>query len=104
MKTNNIFYKVRDLAKKVLPFYLFTLLPLFTACQDRDLPGSGEMQVASPDVTTINGTPSGDNNYDYTITWPQSSQGATMPRCRWLSIRTALRCRVSHHAPPVRSH
>ena len=78
MKTNNIFYKVRDLAKKVLPFYLFTLLPLFTACQDRDLPGSGEMQVASPDVTTINGTPSGDNNYDYTITWPQSSQGATM--------------------------
>ena len=50
----------------------------FTACQDRDLPGSGVMQVASPDVTTINGTPSGDNNYDYTITWPQSSQGATM--------------------------
>ena len=50
----------------------------FTACQDRDLPGSGAMQVASPDVTTINGTPSGDNNYDYTITWPQSSQGATM--------------------------
>ena len=26
----------------------------FTACQDRDLPGSGAMQVASPDVTTIN--------------------------------------------------
>ena len=50
----------------------------FTACQDRDLPGSGAMQVASPDVTTINGTPSGDNNYDYTLTWPQSSQGATM--------------------------
>ena len=50
----------------------------FTACQDRELPGSGEMQVASPDVTTITGTPSGDNNYDYTITWPQSSQGATM--------------------------
>ena len=26
MKTNNIFYKVRDLAKKVLPFYPFTFI------------------------------------------------------------------------------
>ena len=50
----------------------------FTACQDRDLPGSGEMQIASPDVTQITGTPTGDNNYDYTLTWPQSNQGATM--------------------------
>ena len=30
----NIFYKVRKLAKAVLPFYLFTLLPLFAACAD----------------------------------------------------------------------
>ena len=76
MKKNNIYNKVLAGA-----FYLLltpSLLLSFTACQDRDLPGSGEMQVASPDVTTINGTPSGDNNYDYTITWPQSSQGATM--------------------------
>ncbi|MBQ7472598.1 MAG: RagB/SusD family nutrient uptake outer membrane protein [Prevotella sp.] len=33
MKTN-INNKVRILAKAVLPFYLFTLLPLFTACSD----------------------------------------------------------------------
>ena len=50
----------------------------FTACQDRDLPGSGAMQLLSPDVAQITGTPSGDNNYDYTLTWPQSNQGATM--------------------------
>ena len=83
MKTNNIIKRI-----KVAAVGFSTILApltlggvgggLLTACQDRDLPGSGEMQVASPDVTTINGTPSGDNNYDYTITWPQSSQGATM--------------------------
>ena len=50
----------------------------FTACQDRDLPGSGEMQLSSPDVSQITGTPSGDNNYDYTISWPASNNGATM--------------------------
>ena len=50
----------------------------FTACQDRDLPGSGEMQLNSPEVSQITGTPSGDNNYDYTLTWPASSQDATM--------------------------
>ena len=33
MKTN-IVNKVRALAKGLLPFYLFTLLPLFTACDD----------------------------------------------------------------------
>ena len=32
MKTNIIFSKVRNLAKAVLPFYLFTLLPLATGC------------------------------------------------------------------------
>lgn len=50
----------------------------FTACQDRDLPGSGQMQLTSPEVTQIIGTPSGDNNYDYTLTWPASNNGATM--------------------------
>lgn len=51
---------------------------LFTSCQDRDLPGSGEMKVAAPDAAQIKGVASGDDNYDYTLTWPQSSQGATM--------------------------
>lgn len=51
---------------------------LFTSCQDRDLPGSGGMKVAAPDAAQIKGVASGDNNYDYTLTWPQSSQGATM--------------------------
>ena len=50
----------------------------FTACQDRDLPGSGEMQLSSPEASQITGTPSGENDYDYTLTWPQSAQGATM--------------------------
>ena len=73
MKTNNIIKRI-----KVAAVGLSTILApltlggvgggLLTACQDRDLPGSGEMQVPSPDVTTINGTPSGDNNYDYTLT------------------------------------
>ena len=76
MKTN-IYNKVRTLAKAVLPFYLFTLLPL-TSCQDRDLPGSGTMQLASPDVTTISGALSGENNYDYTLTWPQGPSGSVM--------------------------
>ena len=51
---------------------------LLTACQDRDLPGSGTMQLSSPEVSQITGTPSGDNNYDYTLTWPQSNNGAVM--------------------------
>ena len=49
-----------------------------TACQDRDLPGSGQMQVASPDASSISGALSGENNYDYTLTWPASSNGAVM--------------------------
>ena len=50
----------------------------FTACQDRDLPGSGAMQLSSPEASQITGSPSGDNNYDYTLTWPASNNGATM--------------------------
>lgn len=50
----------------------------FTACQDKDLPESAPMQLDAPDAASIKGTPSGDNNYDYTLTWPQSSQGAVM--------------------------
>ena len=49
-----------------------------TACQDRDLPGSGEMQIASPEVSQISGTLTGENNYDYTLTWPAGNNGAVM--------------------------
>ena len=76
MKTK-IFNKVKNLAKAVLPFYLITLLPL-TSCQDRDLPGSGKMLLPTPDATQITGVPSGENNYDYTLSWPQGPQGTTM--------------------------
>ena len=51
---------------------------LFTSCQDRDLPGSGEMQIASPEVSQINGVASGENDYDYTLTWPQGADGTVM--------------------------
>ena len=54
------------------------LVIILTACQDRDLPGSGQMQLSSPEVSQITGTPSGDNNYDYTISWPASNNGAVM--------------------------
>ncbi len=50
----------------------------FTACQDRDLPGSGKMQLTEPDVAAISGALSGENNYDYTLTWNPSPQGAVM--------------------------
>ena len=50
----------------------------FTACQDRDLPGSGEMQLLTPDASSITGTLTGENNYDYTLTWTPSNQNATM--------------------------
>ena len=49
-----------------------------TSCQDHDLPGSAEMQIAAPDVATITGAASGTNNYDYTLTWPAGNNGATM--------------------------
>ena len=65
--------------------YLVTALPLggvggglLTSCQDRDLPGSGEMLLSSPEVSQISGTLTGDNNYDYTLTWPSSNNGAVM--------------------------
>ena len=51
---------------------------ILSSCQDRDLPGSGEMQLASPDASQITGALSGENNYDYTLTWPQSANGAVM--------------------------
>lgn len=51
---------------------------ILSSCQDRDLPGSAEMQIASPDASQITGALSGENNYDYTLTWPQSSNGAIM--------------------------
>ncbi|MBR1687771.1 MAG: DUF4960 domain-containing protein [Prevotella sp.] len=65
--------------------YMLIALPLggvggglLTSCQDKDLPGSGEMKVASPDVTSITGALSGENNYDYTLSWPASTNGAVM--------------------------
>jgi len=53
-------------------------LVLFASCQNHDLPGSGAMQLSAPDVTAITGIASGANNYDYTLSWPASSNGATM--------------------------
>ena len=35
---------------------------LFASCQDRDLPGSAEMQLITPDASSITGTLTGDNN------------------------------------------
>ena len=54
------------------------LVIALTACQDRDLPGSGNMLLNSPEVSQIAGALSGENNYDYTLTWPASSNGAVM--------------------------
>ena len=51
---------------------------LLASCQDRDLPGSAEMQLITPDASSITGTLTGDNNYDYTLTWTPSNQNATM--------------------------
>ena len=64
---------------KVLGAAFFILhSSLFISCQDRDLPGSGKMQLTEPDVAGIVGTLTGENNYDYTLTWPASPQGAVM--------------------------
>ena len=65
---------------KVLGAAFFILHSSFfiSSCQDRDLPGSGEMQLPTPDVAAITGALTGDNNYDYTLTWPASPQGAVM--------------------------
>ena len=53
-------------------------LMALTACQDKDLPSSGDMQLSSPVMSEITGTLSGDNNYDYTLTWPQTPEGSVM--------------------------
>lgn len=49
-----------------------------TSCQDRDLPGSGAMQLPTPDASAITGVASGANDYDYTLTWPAVPQGTVM--------------------------
>ena len=36
------------------------------------------MQLTQPDVSNITGALSGENNYDYTLTWSPSPQGAVM--------------------------
>ena len=59
-------------------FSLLTSVALLTSCQDRDLPGSAQMQIASPEVTSISGAPSGTNDYDYTLTWPAGPAGTVM--------------------------
>ncbi|MBP3777510.1 MAG: DUF4960 domain-containing protein [Prevotella sp.] len=51
---------------------------LLASCQDHDLPGSAAMKLDAPDVAVINGTASGENNYDYTLSWPASNNGAVM--------------------------
>ena len=51
---------------------------LLASCQDRDLPGAGAMQLPTPDVNMIQGAASGDNSYDYTITWPAAGNDAVM--------------------------
>ena len=51
---------------------------LLASCQDRDLPGSGAMKLDAPDVASITGAASGENNYDYTLSWPASKNGAVM--------------------------
>lgn len=51
---------------------------LLASCQNRDLPGSGAMQLPTPDVTTISGTASGPYEYDYTLSWSGVPTGAQM--------------------------
>ena len=65
MRTN-IYNKVRTLAKAVLPFYLFTLLPLFTACSDVDLPESASDGL---DVITNLRAEYQDGRRDLTLRW-----------------------------------
>ena len=49
----------------------------FTACQDRDLPGSGEMQLLTPDASSITGT----------LTGAPGHRATRMPPCRLPSIK-----------------
>ena len=62
----------------IFNFYIAVAALLLTACQDHDLPGSAPLQIVSPDVTSISGSTSGENDYDYTLTWPQGPQGTVM--------------------------
>lgn len=75
----NIFRHINilPLGKAWLGFLLLTAV-LFTACQDRDLPGTGEMVLPAPDLSTITCGASGTNNYDYTISWIPANNGADM--------------------------
>lgn len=59
-------------------FVGLSLCVALTSCQDRNLPGSGNMILSSPDAAQITGAASGENNYDYTLTWPVSNNGAVM--------------------------
>lgn len=65
--------------KKITSIILSLLAAVvFTACQDRDLAGSGEMVLSAPDASTVTSGPSGTNNYDYTISWTPANNGADM--------------------------
>ncbi len=87
-KTNNnmkttINNKVKEVRKQILHFSLsscaFAVAALLlTACQDKDLPGSAPMQIATPEASAITGAQSGDNGYDYTLSWPQGPEGSVM--------------------------
>lgn len=65
---------------KKITSIILTLLTavVFTACQDRDLPGTGEMVLPAPDASAITSGASGTNNYDYTISWTPANNGADM--------------------------
>ena len=76
---NNLGKRSLNMTMKLLGAAFFILhSSFFISCQDRDLPGSGEMQIASPDASQITGALTGENGYDYTLTWPASNNGATM--------------------------
>lgn len=65
--------------KKITSIILSLLTAVvFTACQDRDLPGTGEMVLPAPDAATVTSGASGTNNYDYTISWTPANNGADM--------------------------
>ena len=81
MKTN-ILNKVRNMAKAVLPFYLFTLLPLYTACTVDDVKPQGtldeETAYSSPDkLVTAAYAKLGDDWYSYPFNlWPYGDMSA----------------------------
>ena len=54
---------------------LFGVL-ILASCQDKDLPGSADMLVDAPDISQITGQLTGENKYDYTLTWPENASGA----------------------------